>query len=289
MYRYEKALRMQICYFVMAEEYASETKIDEETISVKEVFDLVKSRYEKRKKYFDIVLEEVREKIPCAKNIILSPAGEVVLVLEEEYTGNRIAEQGDFYEGIAYTISFQKGKIEVRIFLKDIGGLQKFSKEREIYFEKGILERIGKGGKSWIIKILAEIKDDLMEIQKYLETCDVITNFWINTISNTFRLNISSNSFSISDMTNPIISLYRNNKIFSIEYYYDQEDISKRFEKYKVVSTSEGDFVLMNASKRIDNILNRKVNIAEGYVDILLEFIKNLRVYESDVPEFLLK
>lgn len=283
MYRYEKALRMQICYFVMAEEYASETKMCE-TVSVKDVFELAKAKYDKRKRYFDIVLYEVKEKIPCAKDIILSPSGEVVLVFEEEYTGNKIAERGDFYEGIAYTISLQKGKIELRIFLKDIEKLQKLRKEREIYFEKGILERINKGGKSWIIKILAEIKDDLMEIQKYLETCEVITNFWINTISNTFRLNISSNSFSISDMTNPIISLYRSNKIFSIEYYYDQDNLFNMFEKYKVINTKEGNFILFNASKRVDNILNRKVTIDEKDVYILLEFIKNLRVYKNELP-----
>lgn len=287
MYRYEKALRMQICYFVMAEEYASETKSDD-TVSVKEVFDLAKSRYEKRKRYFDIVLSEIKKKIPCAKDILLAASGDIVLVLEEEYEGNKIAEYGDFYEGIAYTVSLQKKKIEIRFFLKNIEALQKLRKEREVYFEKGILERINKGGKSWIIKILVEIKEDLMEIKKYLDMCDEINNFWINTISNTFRLNISSNSFSISDMSNPIISLYRSPRIFSIEYYYDQENISKRFEKYKVVSTSEGDFVLMNASKRIDNILNRKVNISEVDAYILLEFMKNLRVYKNELPRSLL-
>ena len=58
---YEKALRLHICTIAAYEEFSSELKCDE-TISVKELLELSKLRYEKRRKFFDNILVRFKEK-----------------------------------------------------------------------------------------------------------------------------------------------------------------------------------------------------------------------------------
>ena len=285
---YEKALRTHICSVVMMEERSSEFK-KEETISVKEVLDAAKQRYKRRREFFEDVLSKLNSKVPCIKDVDLSATDEIILYLEEDYTGKRLVNKVDVYGGNTFNTFTEDGKIKLRISIENIDGLKRLNKEREIYFDNGILERIYKGGKSWINKILSEVKEELLKLDEYLIENQSVGTFFVNTISNSFEINLLPDYFGISTMSSEVMSLYKGNKNFIINYPYNQENLERRFKPFPVVRTNEGDFVLFGASRRIRKVLSRKTNYKADNKDLLLEFIKNLRVYKNEVPEFLLK
>lgn len=287
MMRYEKALMMQISYVIMAEEQPSESR-NEETISVKEILDYAKIQYEKRQKVLNSILDKIKAKIKFAKKIVIVTNDSFILNFEEPYDGEDMGRQVDNYDGIDYELVVEKGKIKLDILLDDIIKVQRFHRG-EVYFENGVLERVYNGGKTWIRKMLSEIKEEITEIDDYIEGCSFAQHFNINTISNSFEINLLPEYFSITDMTGELIRLYKSPKNFEIDYFFSQEPVEESKNKYTKISTFEGEFLVFNASRQIKKWLDYRTRTDEEDVDLLLEFIKNLRVYKSEVPEYLLE
>lgn len=283
---YEKALRKVICSTVLTEEIPSETKIAE-TISVKEVLDCVKKRYQNRKFFFDLILKEIKTKISFAKDILMSPLGDISIIFEQEYFEKQKINFSGYYEGLLYQISTENNKIELKIFFDEINRINGV-KEKQIYFTNGLIERIYKGNKSWIRKMLLEIKDELLAIKEYINNNKEIDCFYINTVSNSFEICIFPMYFSINDISSTLLFNYRTEKNFAVNYYFEEEYFDEFLKKYKTVETSEGKFRLINVSKRIEKILDIHIEESEENVELLIEFIKNLRVYKNELPDFYL-
>lgn len=284
MLAYEKALRKVICSTVLTEETPSETK-NAETLSVKEVLDFIKKRYENRKNFFDLKLNEIKIKIPFATDIFMNPFGDISIIFEEEYFENKKINFNGYYESIFYEISTENNRIKLKIFFDEIDKITGI-REKQIYFTHGLIERIYKGNKSWIRKILLELKDELLEIKEYIKINKEIDCFYINTISNSFEICIFPMYFSINDISSTLLFNYRTEKNFAVNYYFEEEYFDEFLKKYKTVETSEGKFRLINASKRIEKILDRRIEESEENVELLIEFIKNLRVYKNELPDF---
>ena len=208
-----------------------------------------------------------------------------LLYLNKNFLKNKKLDYSGCYDGIFYEISSKNNKIELRIFFDEIDKITGV-REKQIYFMPGLIKRIYNGGKSWIKKILLEVRNELLEIKKYIETNKEIDCFYINTISNSFEICIYPMYFSINDVASTLLYNYRTEKLFAINYYFEEEYYDDFLKKYKIIETAVGKFRLINASRRIEKILDRRIIENEETLDVLLEFIKNLRVYKNELPNF---
>lgn len=129
--------------------------------------------------------------------------------------------------------------------------------------------------------LLNENKKYFEEIANYGLKNNLNQNLALITVSKGFKVTSEGRCFSIYMTSKLMDLLYKN---FSLNYYYSQNRL-----KSKII-TPEGIFNINSNVPGVNKILSSSMN--EKYfwdeeLNSTLGFLQNLRVYESDVPEYL--
>ena len=220
-------------------------------ISIYDIFQAEKIKNEKKQYYCKLIINELKKTVPDIVDI-------------------------NFYEdlennnGIYIIFELKKGNKNVPIILG-------YSSDDKFYFPFDDITRFDTNKTI----LLDKNKNLCKEIAEYGINNNFNKMLRINTISNRFQLQTTKNSLSIV-MSNDLIQWM--GKYVYLNYYFNQDNLKNK------IQTSEGMFNVNTNVPGVKRLLSSSMNpkyFRGEELNSTLRFLQNLRVYESDVPEYL--
>lgn len=255
-FRLNRAINQQITnviYFPEISDYLLEEK-GINTISVYDIFQIEKIKHDKKRKYCELIINELKKTIPDLVDINfykdLKNNDGIWIILElNKDTKNKSVTLGYLGYGLDDKFYFP---------FKDIISLEE---------DKAIL--------------LDKNKNIYKELANYGIENHFDRILSINTVSNRFKLSTFKDSLYIN-MPNELIHCM--GKRFYISYYFNQDNFRNK------IQTSEGIFNINTNIPGVKRLLSSNMNpkyFQNQELSKMIRFLKNLKVYESDVPEYL--